>query len=84
MTKLLAYIVTNGNTQTAVERYKAIIRPKLRARILPAQRGEAAIAIEGLNRMIRMAKPTSIRAASHHADAGRHSIALECGASSRL
>ena len=41
---------------------KAIIGPKLHARILPAQRGEAAIAIEALNRMIRVATPLSIRA----------------------
>ena len=48
--------------ETTVGRYKAIIGPKLHARILPAQRGEAAIAIEALNRMIRVAKPLSIRA----------------------
>ena len=41
---------------------KAIIGPKLRARILPAQRGETAIAAEVLNRMIRVAKPASIHA----------------------
>ncbi len=49
--------------ETAVGRYKAIIGPKLRARILPAQQGEAAIAAEVLNRMIRVAKPISIRVA---------------------
>src|SRR3712207_1952119 len=49
--------------ETAVGRYKAIIGPKLRARGLPAQRGEAAIAAEVLNRMIRVAKPLSIRVA---------------------
>jgi NADPH:quinone reductase-like Zn-dependent oxidoreductase len=49
--------------ETAVGRYKAIIGPKLRARILPAQQGETAIAAEVLNRMIRVAKPASIRAA---------------------
>jgi hypothetical protein len=48
--------------ETAIGRYKAIIGPKLHARILPAQRGEAAIAIEALNHMIRVAKPLSIRA----------------------
>src|SRR4051794_28354542 len=48
--------------ETAIGRYKAIIGPKLHARILPAQRGEAAIAIEALNHMIRVAKPVSIRA----------------------
>ena len=49
--------------ETAVGRYKAIIGPKLRARGLPAQQGEVAIASEVLNRMIRVAKPVSIRVA---------------------
>ena len=49
--------------ETAVGRHKAIIGPKLRARGLPAQQGEAAIAVEVLNRMIRVAKPVSVRAA---------------------
>ena len=49
--------------ETAVGRNKAIIGPKLRARILPAQQGEVAVAAEVLNRMIRVAKPVSIRAA---------------------
>ena len=49
--------------ETAVGRYKAIIGPKLRARGLPAQRGEAGIDVEVLNRMIRVAKPISVRAA---------------------
>ncbi len=49
--------------ETAVGRYKAIIGPKLRARILPAQRGEAAVAAEVLNRMIRVTRPISVRAA---------------------
>ena len=44
-------------------RYKAIIGPKLRARILPAQQGEIAMAAEVLNHMIRVAKPVSIRVA---------------------
>ena len=48
--------------ETAIGRYKAIIGPKLRARILPAQRGETALAVEVLNRMVRVAKPASIRA----------------------
>ena len=46
--------------ETAVGRYEAIIGPKLRARMLPAQQGEAAMAAEVLNRMIRVAKPVSI------------------------
>jgi Transposase DDE domain len=49
--------------ETAVGRYKAIIGPKLRARMLPTQQGEAAMAAEVLNRMIRVAKPVSVRAA---------------------
>ncbi len=49
--------------ETAVGRYKAIIGPKLRARLLPAQQGEAAVAAEVLNRMIRVAKPVSTRIA---------------------
>ena len=46
---------------SAVGRYKAIIGPKPRARILPAQHGEAAMPAEVLNRMIQVAKPISIR-----------------------
>jgi hypothetical protein len=49
--------------ETAVGRFKAIIGPKLRARSLPAQQGEAAIAVGVLNRMIRVAKPVSVRVA---------------------
>jgi hypothetical protein len=49
--------------ETAVGRSKAIIEPKLRARMLPAQQGEAATAAEVLNRMIRVAKPVSVRVA---------------------
>ncbi|HVI79062.1 MAG TPA: hypothetical protein VM715_13035 [Candidatus Acidoferrum sp.] len=49
--------------ETTVGRYKAIIGPKLRARSMPAQQGETAIAIEVLNQMIRVAEPISIRAA---------------------
>ena len=52
-----------SHAETAVGRYKAIIGPRLRARSLPAQQGEAAIAVEVLNRMIRVAKPVSVRAA---------------------
>jgi hypothetical protein len=48
---------------TAVGRYKGIIGPKLRARILPAQQGEVAEAAKVLNRMIRVAKPVSVRVA---------------------
>jgi hypothetical protein len=47
--------------ETAVGRYKVIIGPKLRARRLPAQQSEVAMAAEVLNRMIRVAKPVSTR-----------------------
>ena len=49
--------------ETSVGRYKAIIGSKLRARTLLAQQGEAAMTAEALNRMIRVAKPVSIRVA---------------------
>jgi hypothetical protein len=49
--------------ETAVGRYKAIIGPKLRARLLPAQQGEVAMAAAVLNRMICAAKPVSTRVA---------------------
>jgi hypothetical protein len=49
--------------ETAVGRYKALIGPRLRARGLPAQQGEAAIAVGVLNCMIRAAKPISVRVA---------------------
>jgi transposase len=49
--------------ETAAGRHKAIIGPRLRARGLPAQQGEAAIAVAVLNRMIRTAKPISVRVA---------------------
>jgi hypothetical protein len=49
--------------ETAVGRHKAIIGPRLRARSLPAQQGEAVIAVAVLNRMIRTAKPISVRVA---------------------
>jgi hypothetical protein len=49
--------------ETAVGRHKALIGPRLRARGLAAQRGEAAIAVGALNRMIRVAKPISVRVA---------------------
>jgi hypothetical protein len=52
-----------SHAETAVGRYKALIGPKLRARGLPAQQGETVIAVAVLNRMIRAAKPTSVRVA---------------------
>ncbi len=47
--------------ETAIGRYKHLIGPKLRARTLPGQQGEAALAVAALNRMIRIAKPVSVR-----------------------
>ncbi|MGI4799884.1 MAG: hypothetical protein ACRYG8_38755 [Janthinobacterium lividum] len=42
-------------------RYKHLIGPKLRARTLPGQQGEAALALAVLNRMIRTDKPAFVR-----------------------
>ena len=50
-----------NHAETAMTRYKHLIGPKLRARSLPAQQAEAAIAVAVLNRMIRTAKPVTIR-----------------------
>lgn len=44
-------------------RCKHLIGPKLRARSLPAQRGEVAIAVAVLNTMIRTAEPVSVQVA---------------------
>lgn len=44
-------------------RYKHLIGPKLRARSLPAQKGEVAIAVAVLNTMIPTSKPVSVRVA---------------------
>ena len=46
--------------ETAIGRYKHIIGSKLRARLPNSQQGEVAIAIQILNRMIRIAKPLSV------------------------
>ena len=47
--------------ETGIGRYKSSIGAKLRARTPVNQQGEAAIAIAVLNRMVRTAKPVSIR-----------------------
>jgi len=47
--------------ETAIGRYKHLIGPKLRARTLPGQQGEAALAVAVLNRMIKTAKPVTVR-----------------------
>jgi hypothetical protein len=49
--------------ETAIGRYKHLIGPKLRARNLPGQQGEVGLAVQALNRMIRIAKPISVRVA---------------------
>jgi len=50
-----------NHAETTMSRYKHLIGPKLRARSRPAQHGEVAIAVAVLNRMIRTAKPVSVR-----------------------
>jgi hypothetical protein len=47
--------------ETAIGRYKHIIGSTLRARSNDGQAGEAAITVQVLNRMIRIAKPISVR-----------------------
>ena len=47
--------------ETAIGRYKHTIGSTLRARSNNGQGGEVAIAMHALNRMIRIAKPISIR-----------------------
>jgi Transposase DDE domain len=49
--------------ETAIGRYKHLIGPALRARTLPTQQAEVATGVAVLNRMIRVAKPVSVRAA---------------------
>ncbi len=50
-----------NQAETAVGCYQHLIGPKLRARGRPAQHGEVALAVQVLNRMIRAAKPVSVR-----------------------
>ncbi len=52
-----------NQAETAMARYKHLIGPKLRTRSPPAQRGEVAIAVAVLNKMIRTAKPVSVQIA---------------------
>jgi transposase len=49
--------------ETAIGRYKAMIGPRMRARTLANQQSEVALGSEVLNRMIRVAKPVSVRIA---------------------
>ena len=50
-----------NHAETTMGRYKHLIGPKLRARSRSAQHGEVALSVQVLNRMIREAKPVSIR-----------------------
>ncbi len=50
-----------NHAETTMGRYKHLIGPKLRARSRSAQLGEVALAVQVLNRMIREAKPVSVR-----------------------
>jgi len=50
-----------NHAETAIGRYKHLIGPKLRARSRPGQHDEVALAVQVLNRMIREAKPVSVR-----------------------
>ena len=47
--------------ETAIGRDKHLIGPTRRARTLPGQQGEAALAVAALTRMIRTAKPVFVR-----------------------
>ncbi len=44
-----------------MSRHKRLIGPKLRTRRAGAQASEAALAVQALNRMIRAAKPVTVR-----------------------
>ena len=50
-----------NHAETTMGRYKHLIGPKLRARSRLAQLGEVVLAVQVLNRMIRSAKPVSVR-----------------------
>ena len=50
--------------ETAMGCYAALIGPRLRARGLAHQHGEIALGVEVLNRVIRVAKPVSVRIAA--------------------
>ena len=56
--------------ETAVSHWRHLIGPKLRARTLSGQQGEAAIAVSVLNRMTRTAKPISVRVSLTQCRAG--------------
>jgi len=47
--------------EATMARYKGLIGPKLRARCRDTQAGEVALAVQVLNRMVREAKPVTVR-----------------------
>ncbi len=47
--------------EATMARYKGLIGPKLRARHRDTQAGEVALAVQVLNRMMREAKPVTVR-----------------------
>ena len=47
--------------ETAIGQYKHLIGPKLRTRTYAGQQAEVALAVQVFNRMIREAKPATIR-----------------------
>lgn len=63
-----------NQAETAMSRYEHLIGPRLRARSLPAQEGEVAIAMAALNTMIRTAKPVSGRVVQTPPRPGRPSL----------
>ena len=50
-----------NDAETTMGGYKHLIGLKLCTRSRPAQSGEVALAVQVLNRMIRTAKPVSVR-----------------------
>ncbi len=52
-----------NHVETTMGRYKHLIGSRLRARTLLVQQGEVAIAVAVFNRVIRIAKPVSVRRA---------------------
>jgi len=50
-----------NHAETTMGHYKHLIGPKLHAPTRPGQSGEVALAVQVLNRMIRTAKPVSVR-----------------------
>ena len=50
-----------NHAETTMSRYKHLIGPRLRARTWSGQQGEVTLAVHVLNRMIRAAKPVSVR-----------------------